>query len=317
MFIEDLVTIGMKVEATPGTAVSFAAANYNIRATRPTYDHAFAEFKRKYASGNFSHDASIIGKQEGSFSFSVYVAEGATLNANEAVVTALNSCGILDTVSGATGYNYNPYTPYNNKTCTVEIPEKTEGTTPAQFLMTFAGCVGSAKLVLEEVGQPVRWDFEFKGKLVSITDRANASIIVPAFGTTVPTRVLSATVTRGAVVQRLEGFTLDLKNAIQSLTYPAEATGFGYFFIAGREPTLTMNPLVNTLAADPAYTEILAHTTGAVTITWGNFSLTVPKAQYIGLKPGVRNGARIYEKTFLCVKNNDAGDNEFNLLQGV
>ncbi len=317
MFIEELVTFGIKVETTPGTAVSLAQANYNIRGTKPVYDHTTAEFKRKYATGNFSWDSSIMGKQEASFSTSVYIAEGAVLNSNEAVITALNSCGILDTVNGATGVNYTPYTPYNNKTCTIEVVEKNEGASPTMLLMTFAGCTGDAKMVLDTVGEPVRWDLEFKGKLSSIADRAFGSIIAPAFGTTTPTRVLSATITKGAVVQQLEGFTLEFKNNLQPIGKPADATGIGYFYIAGREPHITVNPLVNTLAADPAYTEWLAHTTGLLTITWGNFSLTVPKAQYVALKPGTRNGARIYEKTFRCVKNSDAGDNEFNLLQGV
>jgi hypothetical protein len=111
-------------------------------------------------------------------------------------------------------------------------------------------------------------------------------------------------------------------NEIQVKTGPADATGILHHYISGRTPTLTCNPYVRTLAAEAAYTQWLAGTSGALSFAWGSsganlFTLSGAVAQYIGLKPTVRNGARAYEKTFLFAKSADTGDDEWSLLQGA
>lgn len=317
MFIEDKITMGVIVETTPGTPGTILAANYNVRVGGIQYDHVAAEYKRKYAKGHHSNSKSIIGKQTGTFSFYVDMADGSSINVANPVSKLLNACGVLDTVMTTTGVKYNPYSPYDVKPVTLEFVEKDEGTSPVQLIIRYAGCMGNCRMVLNEVGQPVRYEFEMQGKLVSITDRAFGSILVPVFVSTEPTRVLAATITRGAVVQGIESFTLDFGNEVMPKTDPADATGVSHFYITKREPKLTINPYVRTLSADPAYTEWIAGTTGLFTFTIGNHSITVPKAQYVGLKPGIRNGARIYEKTFLCVENSDAGDDEWKHVQGA
>lgn len=317
MFLEDKVTVGVKAETTPGTAAPPVSGDYNIRIGGLTYDHTIAEYARKYATGNHSNDKSIMGKQTGSFSFYVDLAEGATISARNPVYLLLQACGVLDTVMTTTGVKYNPYTPYDVKTVTVDVVEKDEGVSPVMTVMRFAGCMGNARLNLQEVGQPLRIEFDMQGKLVDIFDRAFGSIITPAFPSTVPTKVLSATITRGAVVQGIETFVLDFGNDLQVKTDAADASGIGHFYISKRKPMLNIDPYLRTLAGDPAYTEWKAGTTAAFTFTVGNFTLSVPVSQYIGLKPAVRNGARVLQKSLLCVKNSDAGDDEWKLVQGT
>jgi hypothetical protein len=317
VFIEDKVTIGIKAETTAGTVAAPIAADYNIRVGGLTYDHVIAEYARKYASGNHSNDKSIMGKQTGTFSFHVDLAEGTAINARNPVYVLLQACGALDTIMTTTGVKYTPYSPYDVKTVTVDIVEKDEGLSPVQTVMRFAGCMGNCRMNMQEVGQPIRLEFEMQGKLADIFDRAFGSIIAPAFVAVEPTRVLAATITRGAVVQSVETFVLDFGNDLQFKTDAADGTGVGHFYIAKRKPMLNIDPYLKTLAGDPAYTEWKAGTTALFTFTIGNFSITVPKAQYIGLKPAVRNGARTLQKSMLCVKNSDAGDDEWQLLQGT
>lgn len=317
MFIEDKATAGVAIETTAGTPVTILASHHDVRIGGIQYDHAIAEYKRKYLSGSHSNFKSVMGKQTGTFSFYVDMAEGAAINSRNPVYKLLQACGVLDSIISTIGVKYNPYSAYDVKPITMEIVEKDEGVSPVQLVMTYAGCMGNCRMVLQEVGQPVRFEFEMQGKLVSVADRAFGSILAPTFLSTEPTRVLSATITRGAVVQQIETFTLDFGNEVMAKTDPADATGVSHFYITKREPKLTITPYVRTLAADPAYTEWKAGTTGVFTFIIGNFTLTVPVAQYIGLKPGVRNGARIYEKQFLCVGASDAGDDEWKLVQGA
>ena len=321
MFLQDKATIGVEQEAVPGTPESLLQANYNLRVANLEYDHTIAEYKRKYLIGSFSRDASIMGKQSGTFSFYIDIAGGTGAAVANPISVLLNACGILNAVQGTTGVLYTPYTPYANKTCTVEIVERDEGVSPTQLVMKFAGCAGNCRYVLNEIGQPVRAEFEMQGKLVSIADRAFGSLIVPDLITTVPVKVLSATFTHAAVAQVLETFTLDFGNEIQAKSSPAEASGIEHFYISGREPKLTCNPYVRTLAGEAVYTQWLAGTTGALSFAWGSsganlHTIAAPVAQYVGVKPVVRNGARAYEKSFLLVKSADIGDDEWSYLQG-
>lgn len=317
MFLEDKVTIGVKAETTAGTVAAPVSGDYNIRAGGVNYDHTIAEYARKYASGNHSNDKSIMGKQTGSFSFYVDLAEGTAINVGNPVLKLLQACGVLDTVMTTTGVKYTPYTPYDVKTVTVDVVEKDEGVSPVQTVMRFAGCMGNCRLNLQEVGQPMRLEFDMQGKLVDIFDRAFGSIIAPTFISVEPTRVLSATITRGAIVQGVETFTLDLGNDLQMKTDAADGTGVGHFYIAKRKPMLNIDPYLRTLAGDPAYTEWKAGTTAAFSFSVGNFIISVPVAQYIGLKPAVRNGARVLQKSLLCAKNSIGGDDEWSIVQGT
>jgi hypothetical protein len=322
MFKEDLITLGVKLETTFGVVNAPIAADYNIRAGGVEYSHTIAEYKRKYAIGTHSRDKSIMGKQTAQVSFHVDLAWGSALDVANPVAKLLNICGVQDTALATFGVRFLPESSFDIKTATIDLVEKDEGTTPVQIVTRLAGCMGNCRIVFAEVGQPVRLEFEIQGKLADIFDRPFGSIITPAFVSSSPTRGLSATITRGAIVQQIETMTLDFGNDLQPKTDPADPTGIQHFYIASREPKLSCNPYLKTLAQDPAYTEWKAGTTGLFTFSIGIaatdlFVLTIPVAQYIEMNPAVRNGGRAYEKSFLCVKNSDTGDDEWKLVQNV
>jgi len=321
MLLPNMMTIGAKLEATAYTAETLVAADYDFQADGIQYGHEMNEYKRKYATGTLSQDISIIGKQSGSVSFYVDLAGMTSVNTAGPYSKLLQACGAKETVISTTGVKWEPSSELTQKPITIEIVERSEGATPVQLVITLAGCMGNCKLVLNQVGEPVRMEFEFKGRLQSIADRAFASIIVPALVTTATTaRVLSATLTHGGVAQDIDKMTLDFGNDVQPIVDPSNATGIKGFQIVGRDPTLELDPSMKLLATEAWYTQWKASTTGAFSCAFSAtplLTISAPKAQYIENGPEERNNYRVLKKKFGLKKNTAAGEDEWKLLQGA
>ena len=179
--------------------------------------------------------------------------------------------------------------------------------------------MGEVSLMIGTVGEPVQAKFEFKGRLESITDRAFGSMLDPTSIQTVhPPAVLSSTVNVSGVAQDIDKFELKCGNDVQEWIDVGEATGVKGFYVAGHEPTLTLDPTSKLLASDGVYTQWLAATTTPITIDIDSpvaFQISVLAAQYIAAAPGERNGARTNDKTFLLTRTD--GNDSMEILQGA
>lgn len=409
--LENKITVGTKLEATPGTGETLAAADYNLEVRDLSYNFDFAEYKRKYLNGKLSPAKSVIGKQGAGASFAMDLTEGTTALIKHPVTKLFQACGmreihhfaeandtqlstytdidgivygtntsaggiiyisivddtggffhvnmysdagrtaliahtatynstgrkllIADNASGISGaitvtavsaadvdititivgVSWMPDSRLTTKPITIEVCEMDEGMTPNQLVTKFAGCMGNAKLVLNTVGEPLRIEFEFQGKLLSITDRTFANMITFAAGAQgETTRVLSCNITHNAIEQQLDKFTLDLGNELQMKTLASDPTGYSHCQIVGREVKISCDPYTRQLAAEADYTDWKNMTAGIFLLITGNYTISAPVAQKIGIAPNVRNGSRIYDKTFLCAGS--SGDDECRLLSG-
>lgn len=315
MILTNKITIGAKLEATPYTAETLAQADYNFRAGDVSYSHEINEYKRKYASGILSNEQSVMGKQFGTVSFYVDLAFNSAPGTTTPWGKLLQACGALETDHTTTGTSWKPESDYTQKPITIEIVEKEEGTSPGQVVIKLAGCMGNCKIVLNQVGEPCRLEFEFKGRLESITERDFSSIITPSFtALALPARVLSSTIEIAGEAQDCDKMTLDFGNDLQPITDPSNATGIKGFQIVGREPTLTIDPYMRSLA-ESLYSDWKDSVPGSFSMEIGaNGTLSAPSAQLITLNPGERAGARTHEKKFLLLGS--IGDDEWKLVQG-
>jgi len=311
-------TVGFKLEAVPYTAEVLAVGDFDFRAYNISYDPDIAKTARKLAEGDFSRRISISGKRSLPFTFSVDVSR------SDAVATApkywklLRACGMKQVVHGSTGISLVTSSETTNVPGTIEVVEKDEGASPVQVVVQGRGAMGNAKFVLDNVGMPMRIDFEFKSALIDIFDRAFGSILSPTgFDAALPDAVLSATTSFFAETQKLDTVTTDLGNQVELYTCPANADGWEGAHVVDRNPTLEMDPDLELLATQSDFTRWTGETTGALLITIGDsLQFSAPAAQLIkAYTPGDREGHVTNTKS-LELKRGPTGDDELELLQG-
>jgi hypothetical protein len=203
--------------------------------------------------------------------------------------------------SSTNGVWLKPDADYSNVPGTFEFVERDEGTSPSQLIIKAHGCMGNAKLVCDEVGKPMRIDFDFKGVLTSITDRAYASILTPTgWDTPQPEAILGATTTIFAENMKFGKVAFDLGNDVQGWTDPSKAQGLEGYRIADRNPSLEIDPDMYLVATSGMEARQRLNTTGALALYAGNHILiSAPAAQIVdSYKPGEREGHVTYTLMF-------------------
>lgn len=332
MFLNNKTTVFFKTESTPYTAITLSSGDTCRVRNDISYSPEIAEYRAKHLDGTLDYATSVMGRQKGSFSFTVDMAPAAAVDDVPEWSTLLQACGFkavgwdngspVAVASAVEGISWVPHVDMTHTPMTFEIQEQGEGASAAMLVTKFSGCMGEVSFVIGTVGEPVQMKFEFQGVFVSMADRAYGSRLEPSgLATVKPGAVLSSTITVGAVAQDIDSFEVKSNNAIEEYIDPSKATGLAGFYISGKEPTLTLNPTLKLLATDPVYTAWVAGTTAAVSILVPNGSnpditLSAPAAQYITVGIEDRGSARVAGKTFFLTKGS-AGNDVFEILQGA
>jgi len=309
-------SIGFKIEETPYAAETLAATDYNVSAYSVEYEIDIPVKGRDLARANYSRDVGTAGKRAATVRFSVDVMWSGTAATAPNYFKCLRACGLKQTTWGATGVSLVTDSDYSNVPATIEIVERDEGASPLQLVFSVAGCMGNSKIVLGNIGEPARFDFEFKGFLNSITDRVFANQIVPTgFNTTLPDAVLGATTTVFSESLRYNQFTIDLGNDVQLWSDPSKSHGYSGARIADRNPTLEIDPDMALLATNAMYTRHINNTTGSFSWNIGRITVSAPVAQIEqSFKPGDREGHVVNNLRFGLKRS--LGNDELEILQG-
>jgi hypothetical protein len=303
--------IGAALEATPGTFNSAGIA-FDFRARDISYSEEIEEYVRKYAHGDHGYDESVPGRQGGTISFSVDLAGSGTAGTAPVWGKLIRAAGYVEAIDPGVSVSYTTSRAADCSTLSLEIRDLFCGTPGKQLTTRFAGAVAKSKVVLDNVGAPLRLELEFTGKLVSVTDEN------PIFPTiteaTIPPAVLNATATLDGVAQALDKVEVDGGEDVQRRTSPAEATGWIHAFIAKRELKGTIDPELTLVATDDVIGKWKGGSTGPLEVSAGAVAgnvikLSAPKAQIVNAPTGERNGAvtRDIELRFL----RDAGNDDF------
>lgn len=234
-------TIGFKIEDTPYSGENLQADDFNLQAYNIQYTPGIESYGRKLARGDYSKDPSVAGRRTGQVTFSVDVHFNATVTSAPNYWKCLQACGMRQ-YTGPNGVWLKPDANYSNVPATIEVPERDEGTNPAQLVMRLRGAMGTAKLVSDALGKPARIDFDFKGVLDNISDRAYAEIFVPTgFGTAQPEAVLGITTTLFSKTMKHSKVEFDLGNVVDLWSDPSKAEGIEGARISDRNPTITID----------------------------------------------------------------------------
>ncbi len=306
-------TIGLKLEGTPYTAENLAQSDFNFKAKNIQYSTEIEEYKRPYATGDFNKFASVMGKSMFTCSFVMDLAIGTTAGAVPAWGKLLKAAGLEENDAGSDIY-YRIFANGARTPCTIEIVEIEDGTSPSQLVIKAKGCMAkSVKLVCDGVGQPVQLQFEFHGSLVSVSDRAYGSILIPdQFDNKLPPTLMSATVEFDSVALPLDKFTIDLGINGQLESNPADASGIKGAYVADFNPTFVADPKMQLLAVDNFYTKWKAGTLGALNIVLGStITLYAPKMQLVkAYNPGDRGGLVTNNIEAILTRSVGEGDDE-------
>lgn len=280
---------------------------------------------------------SIVDDGGGAYHVNFYTETGrTTLVAHTASYTTTGKKKVFaDSASGISGYitvnavtavdvdititidgcYWAPYSKHTTKPITLEVCEPDEGVEPVQLITRIAGAMGNVKIVNNVVGEPIRLEFEFKGRLLTIVDRPWADYIeFNAASEGEVSRVLGATITHNSIEQLLDKFTLDKANSIQMKTRASDNTGWDGAYIESQDSIFSCDPYTRTMAGEPDYTDWRNAVTGVLSGTIGNYKLIADAAQKTNIAPNLRNGSRVYDKTFTLT---GVEDNEWRLGTGV
>jgi hypothetical protein len=318
----------MEQKRTLGFRLESEANKYTNNETLSSIDYCFSVFNisysteigaymRKLARGDWSKDASVSGRQNGTVSFSVDFHEHANADAAPMYWTMLRACAMQQNSNAGTGVWLTPNAIEDRNPASIEIVEREEGATPRQKVVKLFGCAGNARLILDTVGNPYRVDFEFRGAIGSISTRAYGSLITPAsFDTEAPSAVLCATINLFATIQYLNSMTIDLGNVIEPFTDPSKCQGIDGYHIVDRNPILELDPDMRIPDDIDLHANQTSNTTGTLSVEVGRrMTVSAPAAQLVQTNnPAAREG-HVTDQIRLELKRS-SGNDELEFLQG-
>jgi len=309
-------TLGFKLESTPYTAETLAATDYDFSAYDIEYSPAIESYARKLARGDFSLDTSVSGRRSIEASWSVDFHGGAAAGTAPQYFQMLRACAMEQSAS-ATGVWLKTAADQDRVPATIEIVERQEGLTPKTLVIKAHGCMGNPRLSFDQVGNPIKIEFSFKGVLTSVTTRLAAAMITPtAFDSKLPPAVLAATITLFGNTQGVGRFVLDLGNEVEIFTDASKAQGYEGARVVGRNPSIELDPDMLVSTDEDLFTQQTSNNTGQLSITVGeNLYISAPAAQYVQTyTPGEREGHVTNE--IRCELKRSSGDDEVEILQG-
>lgn len=317
-FMTSRKMLGFAVESVRYTAETLTAADYDIPAYNIQASPEIEEYERQIASGNFSSFAPVVGKTKGKVSFSVDLYKSASgAGVAPAFAKALKCVGFAEQVYAGVGVKWTT----DSSVCysaTVEIAITAECSNPGQHVIKLKGCTGSWKLGFDNVGNPVRIDFEFEGSFVGVSDRAEA-FDSTNIETAVPDSTLGMTIVAGGYSGiDCNSVQIDGGVAVNMEVDPSDASGYRGSHITGRKLGITIDPYLSTVAARNWYAQHLAPNTNKKPIYFktANYLVYLPSAIVTNsLQIGDRDGLTTETITFASA--HAPLDDEMYILQGA
>lgn len=311
--------LGFKIESTPYSAETLTAANYNQRVYDIKITPEIESYARKLMRGDFSRDTSISGKRKCTCSFSIDLYPGDSVATAPDYFDIFEACGWKEIVWGSTGVSVFPHADYNRVPATIEIAYQEEGLTPRQLVIKMYGAMGKVSGEFPQIGQPIKFTFEFQGVLDSIYTRAYASRVTPtAFDTSLPPAVLAATFSFFGTWQFPTKFAFDGGEDVQIFSDISRGAGYHGARIVDRNMTGNTDPDMVVTDDFDLYTQQINNSTGALSITIGGdipITMSAPAAQIVSSYNGEVREGHIANTLNIEFKRN-LGNDEFEILQG-
>lgn len=285
-------------EGAPLANADFDVAVYNI-----TMSNEIAEFGRKYMTGNHDSFASVPGRQKATIGLSFDIAWSGTADLQPKWTKFIEACGLSMSPDSSTPKHVTWQPDKNKDAQSLTIYIQDEAITPAGgfkvLVYKYRGCVGNAKISMDEGGHPLKVACEFHGSFYAVAD-SNTPLAPDEdhMDSTVPDTVLQATITVGTTVQAISKFELDLGNKVDMENDPSDETGYKGGYISAREPKLTIDPQAGLLVEDDFYSRWTHGAEAAFTFQTDHFTLAAPSAQLISNGDASQGGAVAWQQAY-------------------
>ena len=315
-----------KRESVAGTPETITSSDFDVRMREPEFtpDIQGGDEDSKYVTGDFGEDIAISGIQGATFTTMTKVASAdAGLDSAPKWGKLAESCGLVGTSYAGVGYGYEPLQSGDKQTSTFHKIGISDDGTPVGLQSSTAGVMGNMTISAEGVGSPLKVNYDFKGKFSGITDLDNASIpSLTSPDTTVGAKFMNGTATIWGQELCVQSFSLSLGNTVEYLQCPSEATGILTSTIVNRQPRMEMTLISPPSSVFNPFTEITTEQEEAILLSFGDWSIEIPRAQILSYGESDANGKLAYDLTIKLNRNSGADatiqdESTFRLLQGA
>lgn len=289
------VIIGVKSESTQNSAATLASTDYLLAtAAEPELVPEFIE--RNYVHASLDTLPHVVGKVHKQVRIQVEDKGSGTAGTVYGPLDALLKASRLSSaVSPGVSVSYGPISvaPSNMlgpaTSCTIEVYMGIQATALKYRLR---GAIAKDAKLAVTAGGILVWDFVLMGLYEAITDASAPSV---SYAGTLPPKLSEANFSVHGYAATLNKIEIDFGLSTALIPSPNAVHGVHGFVITGCDPKGSMDPDLTTVAAHDFFGRMVAGTTGAVSFqvgsTNGNITqITLPVAQYTGVKPGNRDG---------------------------
>lgn len=296
--------IAAKIETTEGTAVTLAAADA-LLASNIVWTPDTEIGKRPNVSSSLSQFAAVPGARKATLSFDCEVKGSGTKGTAPAIGKLLKACGFGETVVASTSVTYLP--------ASTDISSLTIAMYNDGVIYKIWGARGDAKFKVEK-GKPGIISFTFTGANYSVTDGAMLSSV--SYESSVPPAFLSASLLIDSYAALVGSMEFGLNNEVSLRDDVNTESGYKSAVIAGRDPSLTLDPEMVLVATYDWFGKLESGHEGTLTMTLGDTVgnicvITAPNVQYVKIGLGDKSGLR--SLGIDCQLNRSAGDDELSI----
>lgn len=300
-----------KLEATPGSAESLAAAdgaeNFFMPEMNPTI-----EMHERETQGTFSPISQIPGSAMGAGSISTHVYNSGSGTAPLWVSTMLRTAGFAQQGTTST------YAP----SIAVTSTSNTNTGTFAHYVdgncYKVSGAMCDLEMTAEKVGAPIVCKWSFQGVWYAPTA---TGILTPTYPTVTPPAFKAATLSLATISPFVVSkFSLKLNNRVTLREDASQTYGIAtYAMITDRKPVLSLTVEVPAVGSYEYYANQLSAAQGAFSLAIGSGSnnvvtIAAPKAQLIGTPRLVDlKGVLGYELEYQLNRSAAIGDDELTI----
>jgi hypothetical protein len=302
---------------TPGTAASITYSDFDTRFEDVKYAPKIEmDASKKLAVPDHGDYNDVPGAQSGEISASFRLCPGTSLVTPPKCGKGLLAGGMLGAVEGTTlGYSWSANMAADEQTYTAWMGDCSSGGTPVAITHKLVGAMADFSIEAAGIGKPLMVHLKLTGKNATPVDVDNATLATLGVMTSPDTSaayvLLNATLKIATIAKRISKFKIDAGHKVTPAINSADATGFDYYTVSGREPRLSINPLKEPVATYDAVSTAIAGTGATVTLELTGptypLKITFANAQLLSPAEEEREGRIGWNMTFKGMRNGTEG----------
>ena len=293
------------IEATYRTGEAIVAGDaIEIRKLVANPTDSIKIVERQIIRNSLAPDVHQYGASLFGFSFDVELKGSGTAGIAPRVGPLLRACALKETIVASTSVTYEPESDIDqHDSVTIWMKE-------GPNLRKVTGCRGVCTGAVDSGGE-LLLSFTMTGHIDS---EAAAAAPAQTFETTKPPVFKNIAFTAAAVATPIGKLAFDLGNTLAIAPDPNQSNSFGVIRVTARKVAGSFDPEAQSIATQDPIGDLRAATelvvaTGVVGPTAGNkYAINFPRAQYMNVAPGDRDGVRIYENSFAAYPTTSGDD---------